>query len=46
MKTEQNTNREYCDCNFDWVVVDEFNLCVFGSNIKEECDRYIENFPR
>jgi len=45
MKVVQNINQSYCNCDFDWVVVDELNNSVFGSNVKEDCENYIKNFP-
>lgn len=44
MRIEHNLDGSYCNCSFDWVVIDENEQSVFGADTEEECQEYIDNY--
>jgi hypothetical protein len=46
MEIKKNYNNSYCNCDFEWVVIDEFGFSIFGANTEDECLNYIINFPK
>lgn len=46
MEVKQNIDSSYCNCNFQWVVIDELGYSIFGANTEDECINYIKNFPK
>ena len=43
MRVERNTYKSYCNCDFEWVVIDEDGYSMFGANTEGECLEYINN---
>jgi hypothetical protein len=43
MRVEHNVDSSYCNCNFEWVVIDDNGFSIFGANTEGECLEYINN---
>jgi hypothetical protein len=46
MEVIHNIDGSFCNCDFEWVVIDENGYSVFGSDTEEKCVIYKENFPK
>jgi hypothetical protein len=46
MEIKQNINQSYCNCSFEWVVIDKDNFSIFGADTEQECIYYILHFPK
>jgi len=43
MEIIENINQSACDCNFNWVVMQD-GYSIFGADTREECEIYISRY--
>ena len=43
MEIVYNKNNQACNCNFEWVVIQDGHT-IFGAQTKEECEIYVNRY--